>query len=504
MRGLASVLTVAFVFASASLLLGQAAGQASSEPSPPEEYRQPAPDAFVRGIVSGPDGPIEGAQVSSSSYGSPGEPQPMPAEDSSDGSTSTSSPDSIRCYDCYYGGYNSTTTDSEGRFFLGVWSGETQLSVYHPDFRSTYATVTIAAGETASHDFDLEAYPEKTAHLVGKITDAKTGKGLSFASLGVRSPFYGVYACSAPEGSSSGSGGGTEPAPGDATEPGSDGVAKSMPYPYYDPGCDITIHSDGSFDGDVTPGYSILSVYAYQDCSTSRDADGGSTTSCGPEYLGWSRTLSLPANETTRIDIALASRPSPDATVSGYLVDLETGKAVSNGQISFSNQETYAWGSATTDSDGSFKIRLRSGYHTVSVYANGYLSWEGVLQVKAGSSDFDVQLTPGQESYGGGCCYYAMEGKAVAADMAAPTAAGGSGMASAAATSTDDGSAESSQALDYEDLGGGLGPYNAAERSDAIVNDDQTEPSDKGAPAPGILLALAALGAVLVLRRRKA
>lgn len=489
MRGLASVLTVAFVFASASLLLGQAAGQASSEPSPPEEYRQPAPDAFVEGIVSGPDGPIEGAQVSSSSYGSPGGPQPQPAEDSSDGTTTSSS---IRCYDCYYGGYNSTATGADGHFFLGVWSGETQLSVYHPDFRSAYATVTIAAGETASHDIQLEAYPEKTAHLIGKITDAKTGKGLPFASLSVRSPFYGVYACSQPEGAQSGSGGGTEPAAGDE--------AKSMPYPYYDPGCDITIHSDGSFEGDVTPGYSILSVYAYQDCSTSRDADGGGTTTCGPEYLGWSRTLSLPANETTRVDIALPSRPSPDATVSGYLVDLETGKAVSGGTISFSNQETYAWGSATTDGDGSFKIRLRSGYHMVSVYANGYLSWEGVLQVKPGSTDFDVQITPGQESYGG-CCYYAMEGKAVTADMAAPGVAGGSGMASTAATSTDDG-AESSQALTYEDLGGGLGPYNAAERSQAVANDDQTEPSDKGTPAPGLLLALAALGAVLVLRRR--
>ncbi|MHB1262464.1 MAG: PEP-CTERM sorting domain-containing protein, partial [Thermoplasmatota archaeon] len=132
-----------------------------------------------------------------------------------------------------------------------------------------------------------------------------------------------------------------------------------------------------------------------------------------------------------------------------------------------------------------------------------YLSWEGVLQVKAGSSDFDVQLTPGQESYGGGCCYYAMDGKAVAATAtAAPSAAGGSGMAGAEAASADDGSSDAGQ-VQYEDLGGGLGPYNAAERSDAIANDDQTEASDKGAPAPGILLALAALGAVLVLRRRQ-
>lgn len=490
MRGIASVLTVAFVFASASLLVGQAAGQQTS-PSPPEEYRQPPPDAFIKGIVSGPDGPIKGASVSSSNYGSPGEPEPMPAEDSGSGTSSSDAP--IRC--CYSGGYNSTMTAADGSYFLGVYSGENQVSVYHQDFVSRSESLKVAAGQTVSLDFTLEAYPEKTAHVVGKITDAKTGKGLSFASLSVRSPLYGVYACSQSD-SASGSGGGTEPAP--------DGEVKSEIYPYNPEPCDILVNSDGSFEGDVTPGYSILSVYAYQDCSTSQDADGSSSTSCGPEYLPWTRTMTLKANDTTRIDIALPSRPSPDATVSGYLLDIETGKAIPGAQISFSNQETYAWGSATTDDDGSFKIRLRSGYHSVSVYANGYFSWESTLTVKAGSSDFDVKLTPGQESYGGGCCWaYAEKSGTVMTDGAsAPTAAGGMGAAQDSAASSD-GSNESG-AAQYEDLDGGLGPYNAAERTDAGANDGQLESSDNGIPGPGLLLVLAALGAVLALRRRMA
>jgi MYXO-CTERM domain-containing protein len=467
---------------------------------PPQEYRQPAPDAYIQGVVSGPKGPIEGASVSVSNYGSP-EPQPMSAEDpaSGSGSSGSSGDASIACCCCYYGGYNSTVTDANGHFFLGTWSGENQLSVYHNDFVGHSETLKVSAGQTATHDIVLQAYPEKTAHVVGKVTDAKTGKGLSFAYVNIRSPQFGPSECSQPEGTASGSAGGAEPAP--------DGESKSMIYPGYPMQCAITIHSDGSFEGDVTPGYSILSVYAYQDCSSTRDADGGGSTTCGPEYLSFSRTLVLPDNKTTRIDVALQSRAAPDATVSGYLVDSETGEAIAGGQISFNSQETYASGYATTDSDGSFKIRLRSGYHTVYAYAPGHFSWEGVLQVKAGSSDFDVKMTPGQEQYGGGCCYYAMDSKsgvATAEALAPPSAAGGnSGSGSMAAS--DDGSSESAAGDSYEDLGGGLGPYDASERSQATADEDGLQPSEgKGAPAPGLLLALAALGAVLVLRRRKA
>jgi hypothetical protein len=501
MRGFASVLTVAFVFASASLLVGQAAGQ-GSDAMPPEEYRQPPPDAFLEGTVTGPDGsPIPGASVSSSSYGSP---EPRPADDPASGngtSGSTGSSDASYCCCCYWGGYNYTVTDAGGNFRLGVHSGENQLSISHPDFVASNERVTVQKGQTLRHDASLEAYPEKTAHVVGKITDAKTGKALPFASLSLRSPLYGLYACSQPEGSSS--------SPSNTwTDPSGSSAAaeeKSMvaPSPYYAERCAITVHSDGTYDGYVTPGYTILSVYAWQDCSTSRDSDGGGTTTCGPEYLQWSRTLNLPDNETTRIDVALPSRPSPDATVSGYLIDAETGKAVSGGQVSFSNQETYAYGYATTDSDGSFKIRLRSGYHSVSVYTMGYLSWEGVLQVKVGSNDFDVKLTPGQESYGGGCCYaYDTMEKSVSSDAAGAPAP--MGVAAAQSGDGDEGAGSQPQSVQYEDLGGGLGPYDASKRTGVASDPGLEDSEDKGAPGAGLLLALAAIGAVLVLRRRLA
>jgi hypothetical protein len=454
MRGIALVFTVAFVFASASLLVGEAAGQETdvSYPGYPGEYQQPPTDAVLQGIVTGPDGsPIEGAQVSASSYGSP---EPMPAEDPADkpddaNSSSGTSDASYR----YYGGYNSTSTGPDGRYVLGVYGGDNQVSVHHPAFVGQSLMLKVESGQSLDQDFTLEAYPEKTAHIVGKITDAKSGKALPQAGISVRSPLYGVYECSMPAGQSGGgSGGSVEPARDDAP-------ATTMIAPYEPYGCAITLNADGTFEGRVTPGYSIISVYAYQDCTTTRDADGGGATTCGPEYLPWTRTLTLPANQTTRIDVALPSRPAPDATVSGYLLDGETRQAIPGASIQFSNQETYAWGSATTDGDGSYKIRLRSGYHSVSIYAPGYLSWEGILQVKAGSSDFDARLTPGQES-GGGCCWLYGEKGDLA--VGAPGLAGGMEQRATGANDAfgaDESSGDGS--LQYEDLGGGLGPYDA-------------------------------------------
>lgn len=518
MRGTALVLTVAFVFASTTVLLARAAGQ--SDPMPPEEccYQQP-PDATLSGVVTDQDGnPLDGASVSVSSYGpyyyetmttsasgtSTDEQDPdseASSGDSSSGGTASGSGFARPC--CYGGGYNSTVTGKDGRYSLGVWSGDQQVSVYRDGFASTSAQVHVEPGGDATQDFSLKAFPAKTAHLAGKVTDAKTGKGLGFASLSVRSPPFGLYECSwtdADRKANSGSAGSGTVEP--AKEGGGDMGVAIMPYPY-NPGCALSIHSDGSFEGNVTPGYAIVSASAWQDCSTSRDADGSSSTSCGPEYLPWTRTLTLPANQTTRLDIRLPSRPAPDATVSGYLVDAETGKAIPGASISFSNQETYAYGSATTDSDGSYSLRLRSGYHSVWVYANGYLSWEGVLQVPKGSMPYDVEMTPGQEANGGCCIAYALDGKA-----APPMAAAESGMAGSASTmsvaSRD--SAAGGGGEQYEDLGGGLGPYDAHERADALANDDQPsqEPaSGRGSPGAGLLLTGLAVGLALAALRRR-
>lgn len=469
---------------------------------------QPIPpqDAKVAGTVVDQDGaPVSGARVSLYNYG--GCCYTYAEGDVAMGApASSSSTDPAMSYRPSYSGENSTTTDSQGRFSMGAYSGENQLSVSKEGFASQSRSVTVVSGQTASVDVELLKFPEKTARITGQVVDAKTGKGVAHAYINVQSPQYGLYECSQPASAGDGSSGSSGTATGTTT---SGGVSEPKPAiaiapgePYPAPGCAITIEDNGSFDGLVTPGYAIISVYvdSYASCSESHDADGSSSRTCGPEYYSWSASRSLAADGTTTLDIRLRSRPAPDAVVSGYVIDAESGKALPGAQISFSNQDNYGYGYATTDGDGSYSLRLRSGYHMVSVWSEGHLSWQGVLDVPSGDTPFDVEVTPGQESYGY-CCYGPYYGGGGVAYASAEDGAKSSGMASATASPAPAGGLDSSssqQGSQYEDLGGGLGPYDASKRQ------SQLEQSSDGTPGLGLVAILAALGAVLVLRRRVA
>lgn len=458
--------------------------------------RIPASNAKVTGIVRDQDGnAVDGARVAVSNYGGCyyRDAQPMPAETSA-GSSEPASDDKMAssvaypCYGSAYYGENYTFTDAQGRYALGAYAGSNTLSASKEGHAYVSVSLFVDANQTATQDVQLLRFPEKTARIEGRIVDASSGKGVRNAYLNVQSPEYGLYECSSASGSSgSGSAGstGTEPAPALSIAPGE---------PYPSPGCAITIEDDGSFSGLVTPGYAIVSVWVdwYSSCAHTQDADGSSRSDCGPEYYSWSTSRVLAADDTTRIDVRLRARPAPDAEVSGYILDDETGKALPGAQISFSNQDTYGWGSATTDQDGSYRILLRSGYHTVSVWAEGHLRWEGVVDIAKGDTPFDVQLQPGTESYGGGCCY------AYAEDSSVKSGAGIASMSasSTAAPSASNGFDGDSASEQYQDLGGGLGPYNAAQR------EAQLQDASDGAPGVGLVALLAALGAVLLLRRR--
>lgn len=502
MRGLASVLTIAFVFASSAVLVGSSAAQ-STEPAmmPPEEYPREPTDAVITGKVVDQAGRgVAGATVSAYTYGPIGyaegdKDQPSTASATTGSGTSSASPSRSP----YYGG-NSTASAADGSFRLGVYSGENQLSVYRDGYASAYVQVSVASGQTVSQDVTVQKFPDKTARIEGRVTDVRTGQGLPNALVSVTSPLYGAYECSVREGEQGE--GETKPMP---AEDSATIVAPDY-YPY--PGCSITVHPDGRYEGLVTPGYSIVSVYAYSDCAESFDADGSSSSACGPQYFSFSRTLDLPANKTTVVNAALRSHPAPDATVSGYLLDKETGQAIPGAQISFNSEQAYGYGWATTDESGSYAIRLRSGYHSVSVYAEGHLPWSGNLDIKAGSTDFDVELTPGEPSYGGGCCYAPMYDRAAAESSAGAPAPPMPGAAMGQDGADEDAalSEESSQEVLYQDLGGGLGPYDPEERQHALAGTGDAAPSDSDGgldiPSAGVLLALAALGAVLLARRR--
>lgn len=509
MRGIA-VLALAFVFAFAVPLVDTAVAQ-SSEPAPsptsPEEYKPEPTDAVLVGrVLDGAGRPVGGASVSSYNYGGP----VSYAESDGGGSSGSGGSAAEPARAPYYGG-NQTTSAADGSYRLGVYSGSNSVSVYRDGYAQATVQVEVQSGQTVTQDLTVQKFPDKTARLQGRVTDARTGAGLPSASISVSNPLYGAYECSTS--STASSGGGSKPMPAEDGDAASTSIV-APDYSYR--GCAITVDSDGRFEGLVTPGYSIVSVYAYSECAMSMDADGSSSSSCGPQYFSFSRTLDLPANATTTVNAALRSPAGPDATVSGYLIDAESGKAIPGAQISFSNQEAYGYGWATTDGDGSYSIRLRSGVHQVSVSADGHLPWEGTFDVDAGESDLDVRLTPGQAAYGGGCCWlYAREGMAAASEGAAgapppsPQSPGAMGDGDDLAES--DGSG---QEVLYQDLGGGLGPYDADRRAFAAADDgsgagfaegdEGSGPDRVDIPAGGPVATLATLALVLgVLARRR-
>jgi hypothetical protein len=459
----------------------------------------PPQDATVQGTVKDQDGnPVAGLQVNVYSY--PSQPQPMPYETgapakggSSPGGTGATAPYS---YPYYNGGSNYTTTDAAGRYSIHVFGGSSvSLNIYREGYASFYQSFEVAHGQTKTVDVQLLKYPAKTAHIEGRVVDAATGKGIAFVGLSAQSPLYGLYECSS-DSSTPNTYGGTataqSPPAGYAT---SDAI---VAYPV-NPGCAIRVNSDGTFAGNVTPGYTILqaSFQPYRACPESQDSDGSSRRECGPDYYPWTQVLQLPKDATTPVTVKLERRPAPDAVVAGYLVDQATGKAIPGAHVSFSNLDGYGYAYATTDADGSYKLRMRSGHLEVYAYADGYLHWAGTLTVKAGETPFDIGMTAGHES-NGGCCpiAYATGATLDSKAMGAPASgysSSGTATGSPGGMGVQSSLGGSSTANEFQDLGGGLGPYDAAARAKLLSNagGGQASPHVEAVVLLGMLAAMA-------------
>lgn len=77
--------------------------------------------------------------------------------------------------------------------------------------------------------------------------------------------------------------------------------------------------------------------------------------------------------------------------LTGTVVDANTGKAVSGATVTLEGQNQ----SATTDSDGTFKIDgVSAGNYEISVTANGYKDFEGKITVGAQMQPLSIKLTP--------------------------------------------------------------------------------------------------------------
>ncbi len=379
-----------------------------------------------------------------------------------------------------------TKTGSDGRYKLEAIQGWGQISVSKQGYAGAYEGLQVDNDTVL--DLKMLKFPDKTAHIEGRITSG--GQPIRYASLSIENPEFGVYECSVhvedqqgePRMEGSGEVAPSSPPPSDASTASSEPTSTSMIAPdYYDPGCAITIQADGTFSGDVTPGYSIIRVYV----QSWRDSDR-------EEYYPLSRVMTLPADATTRLDLQVTARPGPDARLSGYVIDATTQKAIPGAQVSFGNLDGYGWANAQTDKDGSYRVALRSGMNQISVWAEGYFPWEGQLVLAAGDDRrYDIVVTPGESKYGGYCCIAYAEDRAMAAesDGGVKAAASPSSPSSPAA-----GNEEGGENAAFEDLGGGLGPYDPSKA--------QSDDLDQGAPGFEIAFVLLALAAIVLVRRK--
>lgn len=426
-------------------------------------------------------------------YAQPARAEPAPDDGASDeDSDDPAGPSST--YPYRGDGHQRTTTDAQGRFSLDVYAGWVDLNIHKDGHARYHDGFQIEDGETRSVDVELQKYPPKTARVEGQVTGAQDGEGLQWVSIRIESPRYGLQECSQHGAASDDGGQGSSGSPGSSSD-----SLSSEPYPGpYNEGCTLTVHPDGSFEGNVTPGYSILRVHYehYRSCSETQDSDGSYTRECGRDYFAFTQVLDLAADATTPIDVALTPKPAPDAFIQGWVLDEESQETLSGVRVSFSNQDTYGYAWATTDEDGSFRVQVRSGYHQVSVYHDGYLRWEGVAQVGSGDThEMFIDLVEGEDRYGYCCYYYGVAEDAAASDGTRPGPApepSGSSSQEAGA----DGDASSTETQAFQDLGGGLGPYDASQRSDG-----STEGLDIPGPAPVAVLGVLVV-ALVVARRR--
>lgn len=428
----------------------------------------PGQTSTVQGTVLDQDGKaVAGARVNMYQYGAYEDDAPKPASSGSE--PAIARPD-------YGYGEQQTTTDANGKYSLPAREGDVSLSVWKDGYAGANAWFNIDADSTHTHDFTLHKYPDRSVHLSGKVTDARSGDGLRYASIHIQYPEFGLWACSQ-----------------DAADARNSDTREGVAYsePYHNPGCDIIIQADGSFAGDVYPGYAMISVWYdhWRSCSESRSSDGSMTRDCGPQYYGLVQTTRFAENESVSLDLALQARPGPDAKVDGWVLDA-AGNAIPGARVSFSNQDSYGWGEAITDADGSYAVRIHSGYLHVSVWADGYLPWQGTVSVgKGGHERITLQLTEGDASYGH-CCYAYAEDHAVMESSGDARAAGAPSQGSSQAGF--DGDSGSADEGGFEDLGGGLGPY------------DPKKASVDGEDSPGlsVLAALAVIGLALYVRRK--
>jgi protocatechuate 3,4-dioxygenase beta subunit len=387
--------------------------------------------------------------------------------------------------------YNSTMTDKSGKYSLRTMPGRILVTAQANDHLQKMEGIQASSGEQKTVDFELEKIPADSVRIHGRVVDASTGKGISYAQLNLENLKWGHY---------------------NYTQTG----------------------KDGSYEFWTKPGYTIVTASAYQwyyapcgsveSSPSSTWVDPSASDSAGVaapepyyspapcdsgerdrEYMTRVLTITGSEGQPQDLEFKLIPRPVPDAVFQGYVVNQSSDKGVPHAQVSFYNELTRDYGQAVTDEDGSYKIKVHGGYYTIRVYVEHYFDVAQNAEIKSGETQrLDLFATPGERT-SGYCCYqtYASADGYATKEMT-HSASGGMGAPAMAPVMSSSASYDESSARAGADAsgggrqaylgeGGGLGPYSPAGESD---------PGGKAPGASLVVVLVAALGAILLARRR--
>ncbi|MBW3583615.1 MAG: carboxypeptidase-like regulatory domain-containing protein [Euryarchaeota archaeon] len=406
-----------------------------------------------------------------------------------EGSTAKAEPARMSIACCYEENWNSTITEKDGTFTMKAYPGHVVIRADRRDHMIAEERLTLEENQTYERTFTLKALPAKSVTLSGKVVDAKAGEAVPNAQVTVQVPLYGDHEWTSTD-------------------------------------------SAGQYTLQLRPGHSIVSVSYHKDryyhmveeydCPPDADCVAPSPSPTQPvegpdkEYFTRNQVLTTKADETRTLDIKLQPKPEPSTTLIGYVVDSENKSGVAGAQISIYNQATGDWGSATTDTNGSYKFLVRGGYTTLHVWADGFLPHVIDVQVPAsGSERVDLEVTAGRhgqvgwwdpDGYGHHGCYddgpCTMESTAVSHDSVGE---GDDAMRKSPSgeqmEARDMAAGGPSDGTQVEGGAGGLPPYDPDRKSDTFGQGGESKES----PTFGFAVATAigALALYIGLRRER-
>lgn len=217
------------------------------------------------------------------------------------------------------------------------------------------------------------------------------------------------------------------------------------------------------------------------------------------------QTLHTRSDETTHLEVLLTRKATPlhappepvrapDAWLGGWAIGHHHGGPIGNATIRFYSWDFAAWGEASTDRDGSYRVRLPNGYYTVRACADGYFETARTVQVRAGEeATLPLLVAEGSRPRWGYCDMRLEPGQQII------YAAGGPDESSPTNASAND---THNIGVFYSDQAGGLGAYHAA----AATSRSPPSPTagDGEIAAPKFLALVVMLGlAALVHRARR-